>query len=132
MENVAKLKSHILFLAFSSSDGQIVNINNDSIRRIAEQYISQSSQAMVLKGAFLYWHIDDPNSIKTLASDVPTAEEPPTPTNETSTLHDYSGELITDSSKKNIRLRQQKLSKDTVKVVKNKVNKKNKARKRYG
>lgn len=110
-----------------------MNINNDSIRRIAEQYISQSSQAIILKGTFLYWHIDDPNSIKTLASDVPTAEEPPTPTNETSTLYDHSGELITDSSEENNRARTQKLSKDTVKVVRGEKKRHNKkeAHKRY-
>lgn len=72
---------------------------------------------MILKGTFLYWHIDDPNSIKTMASDVPTAEQPPTPTNETSTLYDHNGELITDNSEENSRARTQKLSKNTAKVV---------------
>ena len=86
-----------------------------------------------MKGTFLYWHIDDPNSIKTLASDVPTAEEPPTPTNETSTLYDHSGELITGSSEEKNRARTQKLSKDTVKVVRGEKKRYNKkeAHKRY-
>lgn len=95
-----------------------MSINNDSIRRIAEQYISQSSQAIILKGTFLYWHIDDPNSIKTLASDVPTAEEPPTPTNETSSLYNSEGELITDDNKKTKKVKAQRLIKVSAKNAK--------------
>ena len=107
-----------LILAFSSSDGQIVIINKDSVRKIAEQYISQSSQAMILKGTFLYWHIDDPNSIKVLASNISTAEEPPTPTNETSSLYNSEGELITDDNKKTKKVKAQRLIKVSAKNAK--------------
>lgn len=107
-----------LISAFSSSDGQIVIINKDSVRKIAEQYISQSSQAMILKGTFLYWHIDDPNSIKVLASNISTAEEPPTPTNETSSLYNSEGELITDDSKKTKKVKAQRLIKVSAKNAK--------------
>lgn len=71
-----------------------------------------------MKGTFLYWHIDDPNSIKTLASDVPTAEEPPTPTNETSSLYNSEGELITDDSKKTKKVKAQRLIKVSAKNAK--------------
>ena len=107
-----------LVSAFSSSDGQIVIINKDSVRKIAEQYISQSSQAMILKGTFLYWHIDDPNSIKVLASNISTAEEPPTPTNETSSLYNSEGELITDDNKKTKKVKAQRLIKVSAKNAK--------------
>lgn len=107
-----------LISAFSSSDGQIVIINKDSVRKIAEQYISQSSQAMILKGTFLYWHIDDPNSIKVLASNISTAEEPPTPTNETSSLYNSEGELITDDNKKTKKVKAQRLIKVSAKNAK--------------
>ena len=107
-----------LISAFSSSDGQIVIINKDSVRKIAEQYISQSSQAMILKGTFLYWHIDDPNSIKVLASNISTAEEPPTPTNETSSLYNSEGELITDDNKKTKKVKPQRLIKVSAKNAK--------------
>lgn len=96
----------------------MVIINQDSVRKIAEQYISQSSQAMILKGTFLYWHIDDPNSIKVLASNISTAEEPPTPTNETSSLHNSDGELITDDNKKNKKVQAQRLIKASAKNAK--------------
>ena len=43
-------------------------------------YISESSQALLLKGAFLYWRIDNRARIKTLAKNVKTAENPPEPT----------------------------------------------------
>ena len=107
-----------LVSAFSSSDGQIVIINKDSVRKIAEQYISQSSQAMILKGTFLYWHIDDPNSIKVLASNISTAEEPPTPTNETSSLYNSEGELITDDNRKTKKVKAQRLIKVSAKNAK--------------
>ena len=107
-----------LISAFSSSDGQMVIINKDSVRKIAEQYISQSSQAMILKGTFLYWHIDDPNSIKVLASNISTAEEPPTPTNETSSLYSSEGELITDDNKKTKKVKAQRLIKVSAKNAK--------------
>ena len=107
-----------LISAFSSSDGQIVIINKDSVRKIAEQYISQSSQAMILKGTFLYWHIDDSNSIKVLASNISTAEEPPTPTNETSSLYNSEGELITDDNKKTKKVKAQRLIKVSAKNAK--------------
>ena len=107
-----------LISAFSSSDGQIVIINKDSVRKIAEQYISQSSQAMILKGTFLYWHIDDPTSIKVLASNISTAEEPPTPTNETSSLYNSEGELITDDNKKTKKVKAQRLIKVSAKNAK--------------
>ena len=109
----------------------MVIINQDSIRKIAEQYISQSSQAMILKGTFLYWHIEDPNSIKTSVSDVPTAEEPPTPTNETSLLYNSEGELITKNNRKMKKVRTQKLIKQTNKNTKTetKTKKKKKAAK---
>ena len=107
-----------LISAFSSSDGQIVIINKDSVRKIAEQYISQSSQAMILKGTFLYWHIDDPNSIKVLASNISTAEEPPAPTNETSSLYNSEGELITDDNKKTKKVKAQRLIKVSAKNAK--------------
>ena len=107
-----------LISAFSSSDGQMVIINKESVRKIAEQYISQSSQAMILKGTFLYWHIDDPNSIKVLASNISTAEEPPTPTNETSSLYNSEGELITDDNKKTKKVKAQRLIKVSAKNAK--------------
>ena len=107
-----------LISAFSSSDGQMVIINKESVRKIAEQYISQSSQAMILKGTFLYWHIDDPNSIKVLASNISTAEEPPTPTNETSSLYNSEGELITDDNKKTKQVKAQRLIKVSAKNAK--------------
>ena len=96
----------------------MVIINQDSVRKIAEQYVSQSSQAMILKGTFLYWHIDDPNSIKVLASNISTAEEPPTPTNETSSLYNSDGELITDDNKKNKKVQAQRLIKASSKNAK--------------
>ena len=43
-------------------------------------YISESSQALLLKGAFLYWRIDNRARIKTLAKNVKTAEDAPEPT----------------------------------------------------
>ena len=43
-------------------------------------YVSESSQALLLKGAFLYWRIDNRARIKTLAKNVKTAENPPEPT----------------------------------------------------
>ena len=111
--------------AFSSSDGQMVIINKDSIRKIAEQYVSQSSQAMTLKGTFLYWHINDPNSIKTLASDIETAEQPPAPTNETLSLYNSEGERITDSNKRIKKYRAEKLIKETSKNIKTEIKLKN-------
>ena len=111
--------------AFSSSDGQMVIINKDSIRKIAEQYVSQSSQAMTLKGTFLYWHINDPNSIKTLASDIETAEQPPAPTNETLSLYNSEGERITDSNKRIKKDRAEKLIKETSKNIKTEIKLKN-------
>ena len=96
----------------------MVIINKDSIRKITEQYVSQSSQAIILKGTFLYWHINDPNSIKTLASDIPTAEKPPAPTNETSSLDASEGERITDSNNRIKKYRAEKLIKETSKNIK--------------
>lgn len=43
-------------------------------------YVSESSQALLLKGAFLYWRIDNRARIKTLAKNVKSAENPPEPT----------------------------------------------------
>lgn len=96
----------------------MVIINSDGIRKIAEQYVSQSSQAMILKGTFLYWHINDPNSIKILASDIPTAEQPPSATNETSSLYNSEGERITDSNKRFKKGQTEKLIKETTKSIK--------------
>ena len=73
---------------------------------------------MILKGTFLYWHIDDPNSIKVLASNISTAEEPPTPTNETSSLYNSEGELITDDNKKTKKVKAQRLIKVSAKNAK--------------
>ena len=96
----------------------MVIINSDGIPKIAEQYVSQSSQAMILKGTFLYWHINDPNSIKILASDIPTAEQPPSPTNETSSLYNSEGERLTDSNKRFKKGQTEKLIKETTKSIK--------------
>ena len=43
-------------------------------------YVSESSQALLLKGAFLHWRIDNRARIKTLAKNVKTAQNPPEPT----------------------------------------------------
>ena len=65
---------------FGTSDGQIVNINNNDLHEMMKGYVSESSEALLLKGAFLYWRIDNRARIKTLAKNVKTAENPPEPT----------------------------------------------------